>query len=107
MERAGVEGLDDVGSISEEIANGHAYDKHVVENGEYPEISSQGNFKSWFRTLWITQPSRSHLGAGGMSIGIKALIPLLLLTRVIPMEERRLSQRMGTPTTKDCNEHRK
>jgi RHS repeat-associated protein len=33
------------GSAAEKIANGHAYDKHVVQQGEYPEIATRAQFQ--------------------------------------------------------------
>jgi filamentous hemagglutinin len=31
-------------SLGQKIANGHAYDKHVVQQGEFPGITNRANF---------------------------------------------------------------
>ena len=32
-------------ALAEKIANGHAYDKHVIRKGEFPEVQNQEEFK--------------------------------------------------------------
>jgi hypothetical protein len=41
-----LEEMAEAAEFAEAIANGHAFDKHVVEGGEFPEIRSRSEFAS-------------------------------------------------------------
>ncbi len=51
-------------SVAEDIANGHAYDKHVVEQGEYPEITTRGQFQQVIQNT-IDNATEEKLLSGG------------------------------------------
>ena len=44
--------------IGEEISNGHAFDKHVVERGEFPEITTREEFATLIEDAVINGESR-------------------------------------------------
>jgi hypothetical protein len=51
--------LDSVDQRARQIADGHAYDKHVVEGGEFPEVGSRGEFAAHISEV-MRSPSASQ-----------------------------------------------
>ena len=63
------DGLGDVAdegenSIAENIANGHAFQKHVVEFGEYPEIANRQQFQDLIQNV-MDNPTADKVLSGG------------------------------------------
>ncbi|MHB8732984.1 MAG: hypothetical protein ACYDAB_14490 [bacterium] len=53
-------------SVADSIANGHSYDKHVGDQGEFPEIHSQAEFKDLISSV-VNNPTQSGNLSDGRS----------------------------------------
>jgi len=49
-------------AIAEQIAGGHAFDKHVIERGEFPGITTRGQFASLIEDIVLNGGRRTLSG---------------------------------------------
>ncbi|MCD6040374.1 MAG: hypothetical protein K0R24_1663 [Gammaproteobacteria bacterium] len=63
-EMAGDAAEESSGSIAERIANGHAFDKHVIKQGEFPGINSQEEFADYIQNVMDNPSSTRTLSNG-------------------------------------------
>ena len=55
---------DGVSQTAEDIANGHAYDKHVIQQGEYSEISNRQEFAQLIQNTMDNATAEKSLAGG-------------------------------------------
>jgi len=66
LAKRGFKDAAEIARVAEQIAGGHAYQKHVVERDEYPEIGSQEQFQNLIQRI-LSNPTEWKRLEGGKS----------------------------------------